>query len=103
MNPFNIRFKHKWRYITLTILPVDEHCFDVIYFGGILGVLCKKRKKYNAVDLDKITDRDLPFYSAKYKKDAERLNLKLTDKLVAKIGFEIENVLNPVSHDDLNH
>ncbi|RYG09685.1 MAG: hypothetical protein EOO07_23425 [Chitinophagaceae bacterium] len=102
MEPFNIRIKHKWKYITLTILPFDEKCFDVIYFGGILGVLCKKKNRYTSIGLEKITGRDLPFYSDKYKKDAERLNLKFTDKFAAKVISEIENVLNPPTPEDLS-
>ncbi|RYD81135.1 MAG: hypothetical protein EOP55_00010 [Sphingobacteriales bacterium] len=101
MEPFNIRIKHKWRYITLTILPFDEKYFDVIYFGGILGVLCKKRHRYTSIGLEKIIGRDLPFYSDKYKKDADRLNLKFTDKLAAKVVLEIENVLNPPAPEHL--
>lgn len=88
MEPFNIKISHGSRQLTLTILPLEDDVFKIIYYNGILGGVKKQRKQWELLSLDEVAGEDLPFYEPKHGED--RIEIELTEQIADRIGVEIE-------------
>lgn len=100
MEPFNIKVGFGQKEVTLTIMPVDEGYYKVIYYGGILGAVRYENDTdgWEIVPQEEITPGDLPFYE--YTLNSDRLNFVLDDNTVDHIGYEIETVLSDPENEE---
>jgi hypothetical protein len=89
MEVFNIKIGFGANEVTLTILPMDEGYYKVIYYGGILGAvrLDNDHMTWEKVPDDEIEAGDLPFY--RHDLSADRLDVVLDEHTVHQIGEEI--------------
>lgn len=89
MEVFNIKIGFGDNEVTLTILPMEEGYYKVIYYGGILGAvrLDKDHTTWEKVPDEEIEAGDLPFY--KHNLSADRLDVVLDEHTVHQIGEEI--------------
>jgi hypothetical protein len=94
MDPFNIKIEVADEAITLTILPVDNTLYKVVYYGAILGAVRKQNKEetWEALPIEELTAGDLPFYRKEDNTDHQEL--ELDPATIAQIGKEIE-IKNP--------
>ncbi|HKG05019.1 MAG TPA: hypothetical protein VKB19_01100 [Pedobacter sp.] len=89
MEAFNIKITYGTNLVTLTVLPVQENIFKLIYFGGIIGTICFDGKDWDLVTSAEMLRGDhLPPYRPG--KIGERTEIELTDHVIDKIGWEIE-------------
>lgn len=95
MKPFNIRISYGRQQLTLTILPVADDVFKIIYYNGILGGVKKQGKQWELLSLDEVTGEDLPLHEPKHGED--RIEIELTEQIADRIGAEIELYLE---HED---
>lgn len=92
MEPFNIRIQSQSKETTLTILPIDENGFKVIYNGAVLGAVQKNADTWLALPDEEVEVGDLPLYKVKFGEDSS--DIELNEATVAQIGAEIEAVIN---------
>lgn len=85
---FNIKVGYGEKEVTLTILPHPEDYYKVIYFGGIMGAVCRVDGEWDLITATEIEAGDLPLYVPDLK--GERLELVLDDLTIEAIGREIE-------------
>ncbi|MHA4895246.1 hypothetical protein ACXZ1K_10865 [Pedobacter sp. PWIIR3] len=91
MEPFNIKIGYGVNEVTLTILPADNGCYKVIYYGGIIGAVKLDIDDWELVPEEDIIAGDLPFY--KHDLSSGRPNIILNEATVDEIGDEIEHIL----------
>lgn len=91
MEAFNIRIGYGENEVTLTILPIAQEAYKVIYYGGILGAvrLENDMETWEAVPDEEIIAGDLPLY--KHDLTADRLDVVLDEITIKRIGEEISN------------
>lgn len=89
MDVFNIKIGFGDNEVTLTILPMEEGYYKVIYFGGILGAvrLDTDHTTWEKVPDEEIEAGDLPLY--RHDLSADRLDVVLDEHTVQRIGEEI--------------
>ena len=89
MKPFNIKIQVAEEEVTLTILPYDQDCYRVIYFGGILGALKrhKSSSKWELLPFEEAIGDDLPPYTPN--DDEDRIEIALNTDIVEEITREI--------------
>ncbi|WP_316810898.1 hypothetical protein [Pedobacter heparinus] len=85
---FNIRIGYGKKEVTLTILPVKENYYKVIYYGGVMGAVCYNGDEWDLIEKEDVEPGDLPFYEPDL--NGERLELILNETAVDAIGEEIE-------------
>lgn len=85
---FNIRIGYGEKEVTLTILPVRDNYYKVIYYGGIMGAVCFNGDEWNLIEKEEVEPGDLPLYEPQLK--GERLEIILDETTVEAIGDEIE-------------
>lgn len=86
--PFNIKIGYGENEVTLTILPVGDNYFKVIYFGGVMGAVYFNGEEWDLIEKDEVKPGDLPLYHPEL--NGERLEIVLDQLTVAAIGEEIE-------------
>jgi hypothetical protein len=86
--PFNIKIGYGENEVTLTILPVEENYYKVIYFGGVMGAVCFNGEDWDLIEKEDVEAGDLPLYEPELKGD--RLEIVLDQLTVDAIGEEIE-------------
>jgi hypothetical protein len=89
MEPFNVKKGYGENEVTLTILPIQEGYYKVIYYGKILGTirLVKDTSCWELVPPEEVVAGDLPLYEPDLSED--RLEVILDDETVDEIGNEI--------------
>jgi len=92
MEPFNIRITYNARELTLTILPITEMQFTIVYFGGVLGAVQCLGKSWKLMDRNSIPESGLPEYKTGYKNS--RTEIELTTEVVDYLGIKITNYLS---------
>lgn len=88
MSAFNIKIRYGSNEVTLTILPLEEHLYKIIYYGGILGAVKKNHLEWDLVPKEDLEAGDLPPYESGSIND--RIEIELTDQLADRIGEEID-------------
>ncbi len=86
--PFNIKIGYGEKEVTLTILPVKENYYKVIYFGGVMGAVCFNGEDWDLIEKEEVEAGDLPLYEPELKGD--RLEIVLDELTVDAISEEIE-------------
>lgn len=86
--PFNIKVGYGENEVTLTILPVRENYYKVIYFGGVMGAVCFNGEDWDSIEKEDIEAGDLPLYEPEL--NGERLEIVLDQFTIDAIGEEIE-------------
>lgn len=89
MKVFNIKIGFGENEVTLTVLPVENDYYKIIYYGEILGAI---RLEADNETWEKVPDEtleagDLPFFKHDFSSD--RLDVILDESTVRKIGEEI--------------
>lgn len=94
MEPFNIKVGYSEREVCLTVLPVEENFYKIIYYTGVLGAVRYQNDTdgWEVVPQDEIPVADLPNYV--HDLSSDRLEVVLTDETVDEIGNEIELYLS---------
>lgn len=91
MEPFNIRIGYGAKEVSLTILPIGDQQFKVIYYGAILGGLKYAADCWEAIAPEALEAGDLPFYH--HNVNSGNVNVILNDATIDEIGAEIEHLL----------
>lgn len=86
--PFNIKIGYGENEVTLTILPVRDNYYKVIYFGGVMGAVCFNGEDWDLIEKEDVETGDLPLYKPEL--NGERLEIVLDQFTVDVIGEEIE-------------
>ncbi len=86
--PFNIKIGYGEKEVTLTILPVKDNYFKVIYFGKVMGAVCFNGEEWDLIEKQDVEAGDLPLYKPEL--NGERLEVVLDQLTVDAIGEEIE-------------
>ena len=86
--PFNIKIGYGENEVTLTILPIEENYYKVIYFGGVMGAVSFNGEDWDLIEKEDVEAGDLPLYEPELKGD--RLEIVLDELTVDAIGEEIE-------------
>jgi hypothetical protein len=89
MEPFNIKICYGDNDVTLTILPMPDNQYKVIYYGAILGALKHETDTWEVIPPDDLEAGDLPFYQH----NSDNINIILDAPTVGGIGHEIEYVI----------
>jgi hypothetical protein len=97
MNPFNIKIGYAPNEVTVTILPINEHQYKVIYYAAVLGTLKYDNDCWELLDKTEVEAGDLPYYI--HDVNSGNVNVILNDATVDEIGEEIEHHLR--SEEDL--
>jgi hypothetical protein len=89
MKPFNIKIQVADQEVTLTILPYDQDCYRIIYFGGILGALKfhELTRDWELLPFEEAIGDDLPPYTPN--DDDDRIEIALNTDVVGDITREI--------------
>ncbi|ACU03524.1 MULTISPECIES: hypothetical protein [Pedobacter] len=85
---FNIRIGYGKKEVTVTILPVKENYYKVIYYGGVMGAVYYNGDEWELIEKEDVEPGDLPLYEPEL--IGERLEIILNETTVDAIGDEIE-------------
>lgn len=90
MKPFNVNISIKQNEVVLTILPIADNEYKVIYYGGILGAIRYEisLKEWQKIPDEDVVISDLPPYQYGLKED--RIEFTLDEQNVNSIGQQIE-------------
>jgi hypothetical protein len=90
MDPFNVKISVADETVTLTVLPVDECLYKVVYYGAILGAVrnVPESALWEVVPPQELTAGDLPFYQED--PNTRRASVVLDCETAAEIGDAIE-------------
>lgn len=91
MEPFNIKIGYGANEVTLTILPIGDQQFKVIYYAAVLGGVKYVVDCWEAIAPEDLEAGDLPFYH--HDVNSGNVNIVLNDATVDEIGAEIEHLL----------
>ena len=91
MEPFNIKIGYGANQVTLTIFPIDEYQYKVIYYGAILGAVKYDIDCWESIPSEELEADDLPLYQ--HDVNSGRIYLILNEATVDEIGNEIEDLL----------
>jgi hypothetical protein len=91
MEPFNIKIGYEDADVTLTILPIAEHQYKVIYFGAVLGAVQYLTGGWESIPVEELEAGDLPYYQ--HDSNSDKANLILNESTVDEIGEKIEHSL----------
>jgi hypothetical protein len=92
MEPFNIKIGYGVNEVTLTILPIGEHQYKVIYYGAVLGGVKYIADSWEPIAQDNLEAGDLPYYH--HNINSGNINVILDEATVDEIGEEIEHVFS---------
>lgn len=96
MKPFNININVQQQSVAVTILPIADNEYKVIYYGGILGAIRYEvsLKEWQKIPDEDVVTSDLPPYEVSLKED--RIEFTLDEQNVNSIGQQIELYLASV-------
>lgn len=94
MEPFNIKIGYGRKEVTLTVLPVPEGYFKIIYYGAILGAVQFEGEDWVLVPADEVVAGGLPLYEPG--RNGDKIEIDLSEYTIEQIGREID-----VHYDDI--
>jgi hypothetical protein len=92
MEPFNINIGYGDNAVTLTILPMAEHHYKVIYYGAIIGAVKYQSDSWDVIQAEDLEAGDLPFYQ--HDANSDKVDVILNEATVDEIGEEIDGILH---------